>query len=399
MKTQLLIFAACLFLYALVAGGIARIPLSGPILFVAVGWLIGPANLDWLQSGVGMKELRVLAELTLAVVLFSDASNANLGVLKRSFRIPERLLTVSLPLTIVAGFAAAWLIFPDLQLLECALLAVILAPTDAALGQAVITNETVPANIREGLDVESGLNDGICVPMVALFLAMATEIARDKSPLSLGIQLFSEEIGIGLAVGLAVTLACVWLIRLADSQDRIPPVWRQVLAVSIAFTAYAAAQLLGGSGFIASFSGGLLFGALSHGHKKALLEAAEGTGNVMAMLTWALFGAAVVGPYLANAHWTSFGYAVLSLTVVRILPVMLAITGLNLPWTHRLFIGWFGPRGLASVVFLVLFLDAELPGRAIVAETVAATVMLSIVLHGISANPLSRLFARSSASA
>jgi len=399
MEIQLLIFAVCLFLYALVAGRIARMPLSGSILFVALGWLIGPSNLDWLQSGAGTEELRVMAELTLALVLFSDASNADIKVVKRTFQIPERLLAIGLPLTILAGFGTAWLIFPDLGLLECVLLAVILAPTDAALGQNVISNRNVPADIREGLDVESGLNDGICVPVLSLFLALATEMTRDKGPLALGIELFAKQVGIGLAAGLGVTLACVWLIRLAGSEQRIPAVWRQVLALGIAFGAYATAQILGGSGFIASFSGGLLFGALNHSHKKAMLEAAEGTGNVMSMLTWALFGALVVGPYLAHCNWPSFAYAVLSLTVLRMVPVTLALTGLNIPFPRKLFIGWFGPRGLASVVFLVLFIEAELPGQAIVAETVVPTVVLSILFHGITANPLSRLFARPAESA
>ncbi len=395
METQLLIFATCLFLYALLAGRIARMPLSGPILFVAVGWLIGPSNLDWLKAGLGAEELRVMAELTLALVLFSDASKANLKVLKRSFQIPERLLAIGLPLTILAGFATAHLIFRDLGLLECVLLAVILAPTDAALGQAVISNPNVPSEIREGLDVESGLNDGICVPLLFLFLAVATEMTNDKGPVALGIELFGEQVGIGLAAGVGLTLACVWLIRLAGSDQRIPPVWRQVLAVGIAFAAYATAQLLGGSGFIACFSGGLLFGALNHGHKEALLEAAEGTGNVMSMLTWALFGAVVVGPYLTNASWPSFAYAVLSLTVLRMIPVIIALTGLKIPLPRQLFIGWFGPRGLASVVFVVLYLETELPGHAVVTETVVAAVLLSILLHGISAYPLSRMFSHS----
>lgn len=399
MELQLLIFAVCLFLYALVAGRIARMPLSGPILFVAAGWLIGPSVLGWIPANVETGELRVLAELTLALVLFSDAAKANLSVLRRTFRIPERLLGIGLPLTILAGLAAARFIFPELGLTECVLLAIILAPTDAALGQAVIANPRVPSEIREGLDVESGLNDGICVPLLALFLAVATEMTEGKGFLALGFELFAREVGIGLAAGLGITAICVGLIRLSGSEDRIPPVWRQVLAVGIAFSAYASAQLLGGSGFIAGFSGGLLFGWMSHGHKEVLLEAAEGTGNVMAMLTWAVFGAAVVGPTLEECRWTAWLYAALSLTVIRMIPVGVALIGLKISWSRQAFIGWFGPRGLASVVFLILVLDAKLPGHALVAEVVVATVLLSILLHGVTASPLSRRFAPPSESA
>lgn len=394
METQLLLLVLPLFFYSLIAARIERMALSGPILFVAFGWLVGPQVLNWLTLDVGREELRVMAELSLALVLFSDAASADLRVLKRSFQIPERLLVIGLPLTIVAGFFAAWLLFPGLALLECAILATILAPTDAALGRAVITNKDVPPRLREGLDVESGLNDGICVPVLFLLLAIATEKQKEKGPLQLGFELFGKEIGIGLAVGVGVVAVSLLLIRMVGPERRIPPVWRQVLVVSIGLGAYGAAQVLGGSGFIASFTGGLLFGAARHEHKAVLLEAAEGSGNVLSLTTWSLFGAAVVGRYV-NLQWQPLLFALLSLTILRMGPVCLALAGMRIPLGRRLFVGWFGPRGLASIVFAVIYLEKELPGAATIVDAVVLTVLLSIVLHGISAAPLSRVIGRS----
>jgi sodium/hydrogen antiporter len=393
METQLLLLVLPLFFYSLIAARIERMALSGPILFVAFGWLVGPQGLNWLTLDVGREELGVLAELSLALVLFTDAANADLRVLKRSFQIPERLLAIGLPLTIAAGFFAAWILFPGLAFLECAILATILAPTDAALGQAVISNKDVPARLREGLDVESGLNDGICVPALFLLLALATEKQKDKGPLQQGLELFGNEIGIGLAVGVGVVAVTLLLIRMVGSERRIPPVWRQVLVVSIGLGAYGAAQVLGGSGFIASFTGGLLFGAARHDHKAALLEAAEGTGNVLSLTTWSLFGAVIAGHYI-DFQWRIILFAVLSLTILRMGPVCLALMGMKIPLRKQLFVGWFGPRGLASIVFGVIYLENALPGAAIVADTVVLTVLLSIVLHGISAVPLSRAIGR-----
>jgi NhaP-type Na+/H+ or K+/H+ antiporter len=326
--------------------------------------------------------------------LFTDAANANLGVLKKSFYIPQRLLLIGLPLTILLGFGVGILLFDTLTLIEVAILATMLAPTDAALGKAVVTNESVPANIREGLNVESGLNDGICVPILFVFLALATDTGTGDGTTSLALKLVAEEIGIGLAVGAGFTVLGTWLIKRFSSRGWITETWRQLPVVALSIVCFAVAQLLGGSGFIACFAGGLLFGAIAPSHKEPLLLAAEGSGDTLALITWVLFGASVVGQALGSFSWEVVLYALLSLTVVRILPVFLTLTGMGLGTGEKLFMGWFGPRGLASIVFAVIVLGETLPGGDTIAMTVTCTIILSVLAHGLSANPLISLLVK-----
>ena len=310
-----------------------------------------------------------------------------MGVLKKFEKLPVRLLLVGLPLTILLGFGIGALLFQKLSLFEIALLATMLAPTDAALGKAVVTNETVPNAVRQGLNVESGLNDGICVPILFVFLALATEKAGEGGPWQLAIKLVAEEIGIGLVVGLLLTVLAVGLLKFVKRRNWLTETWIQVQIVALAIGCFAAAQFIGGSGFIAAFCGGLLFGALAKEHREEFLTAAEGTGDTMSLITWVIFGAAVVSKALGNFSWVIIIYSVLSLTLVRMLPVFFALTGLRGNTESKLFAGWFGPRGLASVVFAVIVLNANLPNGGVLAMTVVCTVILSIILHGITANP------------
>ena len=341
-----------------------------------------------LRLDVDTEGLRTLAELTLALVLFTDASNANLGVLKKNIGIPRRLLLIGLPLTILLGFGIGMLAFDGLTLLEIAILATMLAPTDAALGKAVVTNEAVPSNIREGLNVESGLNDGICVPILFVFLALAAATGAESSTPALALKLVAEEIGIGVAVGVGLTILGSWLLKVFAARGWITETWRQLPVPALAVACFAVAQWLGGSGFIAAFAGGLLFGGLAKDHKPGLLLAAEGTGDTLSLITWVVFGAVVVGQSVGSFSWEVVLYAVLSLTVVRMVPVFLVLTGMQLRADEKLFMGWFGPRGLASIVFAVIVLNEHLPGGGTIAMTALCTIYLSVVAHGISANPL-----------
>jgi NhaP-type Na+/H+ or K+/H+ antiporter len=388
MYENLAILAAFVFLYSLTSGGLEKTPVNGAIVFVAFGLAFGPLGLGLLTLQVQAEGLRTLAELALAMVLFTDAANADLGVLKQSFHIPQRLLLIGLPLTILLGFGAGVLIFGGLSLLEIAILATMLAPTDAALGQAVVTNAAVPSNIREGLNVESGLNDGICVPILLLFLAIATDSPAKGETALLALKLGSKAIGIGVAVGVGLTVGGVWLLKRFADRGWITETWRQLPVPALALTCFAAAQWLEGSGFIACFVGGLLFGGIEKHHKPALLLAAEGTGDTLALITWVVFGAAVIGQSVQYFSWQVMLYALLSLTFVRMVPVFLTLAGMNLRADEKLFMGWFGPRGLASIVFAVIVLDKHLPGGGTISMTVVCTIVLSVILHGLSANPL-----------
>jgi len=344
--------------------------------------------MNLLRFEVEAEGLRTLAELTLALVLFTDAANANLEVLKKSFHIPQRLLLIGLPLTILIGFGTGLLVFGGLSMVEIAILATMLAPTDAALGKAVVTDESVPVNIREGLNVESGLNDGICVPILFIFLAFVTGSNIGGGASMLALKLVTQQIGIGIAVGGGVTILGVLLLGRFYDRGWVSETWRQLPVVALAVVCFAMSQLFGGSGFIAAFVGGLLFGGVVKRHKHTLLLAAEGTGDTLALLTWVIFGSAVVGQAVTHFSWEFILYALLSLTVARMLPVFLVLAGMNLRTDEKLFMGWFGPRGLASIVFAVIVLDAQLPGGGIIVTTVVCTVILSIIGHGLSANPL-----------
>jgi NhaP-type Na+/H+ or K+/H+ antiporter len=389
MYETLAILAVFIFLYSITGGGLERTPINGALIFTAFGLIFGPLGLGILDLDMGKEGLRIIAELTLALVLFTDAANANLGVLKKNIGIPQRLLLIGLPLTILLGFGIGVLVFDGLTLLEIAVLATLLAPTDAALGKAVVKNESVPSNIREGLNVESGLNDGICVPILFVFLALVIATGTDGASTSvLAIKLVAEEIGIGVVVGVGLTFLGSRLgMRFADL-GWITETWRQLPVPALAVACFAVAQWLGGSGFIAAFTGGLLFGGIVKRRKHELLLAAEGTGDTLALITWVVFGAAVVGQSMGSFSWDVVLYAVLSLTLVRMLPVFLVLTGLRLQTSEKLFMGWFGPRGLASIVFAVIVSNEHLPGGGTIAMTAVCTILLSVIAHGISANPL-----------
>ena len=392
MYETLALLAGFVLLYSAVAGAIERTWISGPIIFTAFGLLIGPVGFNLLSLETDRESIRSLAELTLAMVLFTDAASADMGVLKKNRGIPIRLLLIGLPLTILLGFGIGVLLVETLSLLALALLATMLAPTDAALGKAVVTNESVPDEIRQGLNVESGLNDGICVPVLFVFLALALGHAGEEGPWLLAVELVAEEIGIGLAVGIGLTFVAAKLLKYAMHHNWLTSTWIQVPVVALALACFALAQVLGGSGFIAAFCGGLLFGVLAKDERDEFLRAAEGTGDTLALVTWVIFGSAVVGQALGNFTWLILLYSLLSLTLIRMLPVFLSLTGSGIDTEGKLFIGWFGPRGLASIVFAVIVVSSELQNTGPLAMTVVCTILLSIIFHGITANPWARAY-------
>jgi sodium/hydrogen antiporter len=388
MYNNLAVLAVFAFMYSAVAGRIERSWLSGPIVFVAFGLATGPHGLGILNVNVTTEGLQTIAELTLGFVLFTDAANADLGVLRRNLKLPERLLLIGLPLTIGLGFVLGVVIFPGVSALGVALLATMLAPTDAALGKSVVTNPLVPAPIRESLNFESGLNDGICVPVLFVFLGLAVGTEVEGGTVANALRIVAEQLGIGLAVGLGLTAAAASVIRTAATRKWLTPHWAQIPVITLAAACFAVAHVAGGSGFIACFAGGLLTSAIAKQHKHELLAAAEGTGDVLALFTWVIFGAAVVGQAAGKLTWEVVLYAALSLTVIRMLPVALVLADAGVGWRDKLFIGWFGPRGLASIVFAIIVFHEGLPESRTLALVVVCTVILSIVAHGMSANPI-----------
>lgn len=377
--------------YGAVSARLRSTVVSHAMVFVAAGVLLGwPGGL--VPGGVSDHSVRVLAEATLAVVLFTDASGVSVGRLWRERALPARLLGIGLPLTIGAGTLAALGIFPHLNPWVAAALATVLAPTDAALGQPVIEDPQVPPGIREGLNVESGLNDGICVPLLVIFLTVAEsgEGVAQAGP----VRVVLAEIGYGAVAGVVAGALGGSLLARFAAKGWLSPAWQQINALVIPLLAYTAAAALGGSGFIATFVAGSVYGTVGGRAVPRSTALAEQTGELVNALTFLVFGAVLLGPVLTALDWRVACYALASLTVVRLVPVALALlrTGARLPTVA--FVGWFGPRGLASIVFVLILVERTgLTERDLIRTVVTWTVALSVFAHGITAPPAAGRYA------
>jgi sodium/hydrogen antiporter len=391
---SLAIVAALVLGYAALSRRLERTVLTAPMLFVAAGLLFGTEALGWLDLGLESSAVRALAEATLTLVLFADASRINLGALRREVALPARLLGIGLPLTIAAGTVIAVVLFTQLSWLEALVLAIVLAPTDAALGQAVVTDPRLPMRVRQGLNVESGLNDGICVPLLFIALAVA-EADNQAITVQHAVRLVFEEIGWGLVGGLAAGALGAIVLGFVERRRLVADDWLQVIPLAAAALSYGIAAPLGGSGFIAAFVAGLVFGVLYRAHDGETTYLVDAGGQVLNAVTFIVFGAVALGPALHVLDWRIALYAALSLTLARMLPVAVALLGLHARRPTVAFVGWFGPRGLASIVFAIIVLEGSaLTHVNLVVATVFITVGLSVYAHGLTALPLTDAYAR-----
>ncbi|MCC3295968.1 cation:proton antiporter [Arthrobacter sp. zg-Y411] len=379
----LLLAAAVMLAYSAFSSPLSRHGVTSAMVFVLAGTILG-AVLGG-SAHVEGHTVERLAELALVFLLFTDAARLDLGVLRHSLGWPGRLLLIGLPLTLVLGFGTGFLLFPELPLASVFLLSAMLCATDAALGQRVVEDPAVPGPVRQALTVESGLNDGIAVPffLVALDITMAPLEGSLPSAVAAAI---AGQLGWGLLAGVGVGAAGGYLLRAAA--ERIQPEWHQPFSLAVALSAYAAAVSLGGSAFIAAFVGGMAFRLASGPGIVAPTRFTAETGQVLAAATWMIFGAVAILAALPHITWQVIAYAVLSLTVIRMLPVAVALLGSGARWQTRAFIGWFGPRGLASVVFGLLAFERGTPEATTLITTVAVTVGLSVFAHGLTASPL-----------
>ena len=340
------------------------------------------------------KTILVIGEIALAVVLFADATRISLSKVRRESQLPGRLLGIGMPLAIVAGTVVAILMFTDFSLWEAAILATILAPTDASLGTAVVNSKRVPARIRQALNVESGLNDGLSVPLLMLFIALA----RVESPSqdTSWIIYTAQQIGFGLLVGVVVGYLGSWLVRNADRKGWITHGAQQLALLSLALLSWwLAEKVLHGNGFIAAFTAGAVVRLGFENAKERMVEFNEAWGDLLIYFVFYFFGMLAAGDLL-DISLPIWVYAILSLTLVRMLPVGIAMIRSKLHLSSVLFLGWFGPRGLASIVLGLIFLaeKAHLAGESLIILTVVATVLLSVFAHGISSAPAINVYAR-----
>jgi len=384
---------AIIILWGVVSRPLDRRGITSAMVFVGAGFLIGTSVLGLLDVSVESEAAELVTEVALVLLLFSDAARLDLRALRHELTWPTRLLLIGLPLSMLAGTGVGVLVFPGMALASVFLLSTMLCSTDAALGQKVVTDASVPARVRQALDVESGLNDGLAVP----FFLVALDLANAELTTGITWAVVSNaavQIGWGLAAGVAAGLLGALLFRAADKRGWIGSEWRQIVPLAAALLAYALAVTLGGSGFIAAFVGGMVFGAVSGAPGSAVTLFTEETGGLLAAVTWIGFGALAIGLVIPHVTWQVVVYAALSLTLVRMVPVALAMLGTGAQRPTMAFIGWFGPRGLASVVFALLVLERGVPEGETLLATVVVTVALSVLLHGLTSVPFVRAYHR-----
>ncbi|WP_103509389.1 sodium:proton antiporter [Streptomyces sp. SM13] len=389
--------------YALGSRRLASTPVSSAMVFVGCGVLLGPAVLDVVDLEHDAGPILTLLEAALALVLFTDAMTVRGRDLRSGGFLPGRLLGIGLPLSIGAGWLLAWPLLPGLTVWELALVGAVLAPTDAALGKTAMSSPRVPVLVRRGLNVESGLNDGMVLPFFVLFLAAIPGTSAAQEGVA---GVFWRALVVSTVLGLLVGAIGGWLLRASQARGWVSREWTQLFVPAVAAASYALAVVTDGSGFIAAWVAGFAFGfalrrfratgpaAEPPKEPERTADFTEQLGGLLASVSLLVFGAVLLGPTLEDLSWRIVCYAILSLTVVRMVPVALALVGSGLRPPTVAYIGWFGPRGLASVVLGLLVLEEHVHGVELVGRVVAVTVGLSVLLHGISAVILANRYGR-----
>lgn len=388
--TGLLLLGAGLLVFASVSKRIEGTVLTAPMIFTAFGILAGPPVLGWIDLDLDHAGIHLLAEITLVLVLFSDAAKIDIRKLRTEYILPLRMLGAGLPLAVLAGAGVSMLLFPDWTPWEAALLAAILAPTDAALGQAVVTDARVPERARTTLNVESGLNDGIALPAVLVFAALASGMSgmEGSRPLSEWLVFAGLQIALGPLAGIAAGFGAGRLIGSASKRGWLAQDYEGAAILVVPLLAFSLAEAIGGNGLIAAFVAGMTIGSVIGERCSGLLRFMENEGQALVLLTFFVFGAGLFAEAYAAFTAFCFLYAVLSLTVVRMVPIGLSLAGSGVRLETAAFFGWFGPRGLASILFALLILEeAEIPHKEELLAVVVATVLLSTLLHGLTAAP------------
>ena len=390
MTVGLLAIAACTLAFALIAKRLSSTIITAPIVFIALGVLL--AETGAVHHAQAESALHLVAEITLIVLLFFDAAQIDLRVLRERHVWPVRMLLIGLPLAIVIGTLVTWVFLPGWPLVAVALLAAVLSPTDAALGQAVVTNALVPARSRRALTVESGLNDGLALPIILLFASLTAHAMEQDTTNWL---LFgAKQLVLGPAVGVAAGLLGGRLLLAVKARGWTADAYEGAGALSLAGGTYLAATALDGNGFIAAFVAGLCFGHVIKGRCPFVYEFTESEGQLLSWAAFLLLGLTLVPEAIRHLDASMLAIILLSLFVVRPLAIWLSLLGTDASGTTRLFFGWFGPRGLATALFSLLVveqIDMEL-GDSILMLAINA-VWISALLHGISAAPGARWYA------
>ncbi|MEM7595637.1 MAG: cation:proton antiporter [Cyanobacteria bacterium P01_A01_bin.83] len=376
--------------FGLISRRLERSIVTPPMAYVGCGLLISSSFLGLIQEvKITNEVIQVLAEITLAVLLFTDASRIQLKLLRQEYNLPLRLLGIGLPITIILGTILALLLFPnELNIWSAAALATILSPTDAALGQAVVNSSEVPAFIRHGINIESGLNDGICLPILLLFISLSVK-GEQSSNATYWLTFTGQQIFVGVLVGIAVGYFGSKLIAQSLKRKWMTQSFEDLSVLGLSILSYTCAEIIGGNGFIAAFCAGLTLGFIStKSVLSSLREFGEAEGQLLTLISFLLYGAVMVVPSVNDATWQMWIYGIASLTITRIIGVAIATSNLKLQLDSTLFVGWFGPRGIASLIYGLLILEKEnLPGKELIFTTMVITVLMSVFAHGLTAFP------------
>ncbi len=386
------LIAAFVIFYGAVSKRLESTIISGPMVFVVFGFILS-SEVTGLITFQEHTLINIIANITLILILFSDASRINLTLFRKEQDLPRRLLGLGLPLTILAGFLVALLLLTGLPLWQAAVLATVLAPTDAALAQAVIDSERVPGRIRQALNVESGLNDGICFPILLLFIYLA-DTSSGHYPVSFWLRFISFQLVLGPIIGIVVGYVGGKIVLWSVEKGYITGNFQRLSIVGLSFLAFFAAELIGGNGFMSAFFAGLVFGNTARKVSGPIYHFGEAEGELFILLTFILFGAIMVPDVLENFSWIYVIYGLLSLTLVRMIPVALSMTGMGLTTPSFIYLGWFGPRGAASILYVLLVVDkSHLSGENLIFNITATTVLLSVFVHGLTSVPGAKAYA------
>jgi len=388
--TLIFIIGSGLILFSVFSARLQRSIITPPLFFALMGFLLGPYVLHLGDFEIEHNFIQILAEITLVFILFTDAARIDLRQLYKEHDLPICLLLIGLPLTIILGMIIGKYIFAGyFSLLACAILSTILAPTDAALGQAVVSNSRLPIRIRQALNIESGLNDGIVLPVILILIATGTETSVGQWSVFIVLQILLSPI-----LGIAIGALGGKLLKFAAKKQWITHNFQDLVVITLALMAYVISELLGANGFIAAFCAGLAIGNLTRDLCECLYEFTESEGQLLSLLIFLIFGAVLLPLAIQNFTWTMLFYALMSLTIIRMVPVFLCLSFSHLRWQSKLFLGWFGPRGLASILFGLLVLErSNLPMKTELMEVVILTVAISIFAHGVTAFYLSQAYA------
>ena len=374
---------------------LAKYYISGPMVFTIVGILLstlffGNGAID-LKSGV----VEIIAEITLIVVLFSDASALNLKKLQKEWKLPTRLLVVGLPITIVlTTFVASWF-FPDEPMIYLLLLALVLAPTDAALGKAVVSDKKIPENIRSTINVESGLNDGFVFPVLITVLSIIMSGVTGDGQADGWMMYVLQQIIFGGILGALVGYVGARVSSWAIKKNWMEGNYQNLVPIALAIFSYYIAEHFGGNGFIAAFFSGLFLGNHSEELRDNVEDFAESEGELLIMICFLVFGITFVPVTIEYWDLDVVIFSVLSLTVLRLVPVALSLIGkAGLP--TMLFIGWFGPRGIASILYVLIIIGklGSIEGHEKIYAVMSLTILLSIFLHGVTAKPFAKMYSK-----